>query len=75
MSGSMTLLSMTSARMKVLHVRQPLPSSANKIFRTNLAPERELTEQGPVCQLPTLWRIKKTTQSDIAQQTNLELHA
>ena len=39
----------TSARTTVFHGRQPLPSSANEILHTNLAPERGLTEQGHLC--------------------------
>ena len=40
--------SSTSTKMTVFHVRQPSQSSANVTTRTNLAPERGLTEQGTV---------------------------
>ena len=40
--------SSTSTKMTVFHVRQPSQSSANETIRTNLAPERGLTEQGTV---------------------------
>ena len=51
--------------MTVFHVRQPLPSSANEILRTYLAPERGLTDQGNCTtrQLGTAERHKKIQNS------------
>ena len=55
--------SSTSARMTVFRVKQPLPSGAKHIFRTNFAPERRMTEQGNMGKIHTVWIITKTKQN------------